>query len=147
MILKREQFIKSDIDTVWEFFSNPRNLKIITPPYMGFDIINDIPDKVYEGLIIEYTVSPLLNIPLKWISEISYVKDKEYFIDEQKVGPYKLWHHTHFFEKKDNGVLMKDIVYYELPFSPISNLFHFIVKMRLDEIFNFRFNKVNEIFK
>ncbi|MCS7205552.1 MAG: SRPBCC family protein [Leptospiraceae bacterium] len=146
MILQRVQHIPRNIDEVWDFFSNPRNLKIITPPYMGFDIINEVPEKMYEGLLIEYRVSPLLNIPLKWISEISYIKEKEYFIDEQKVGPYKLWHHTHIFEKKDNGVLMKDIVYYELPFSPISNIILPLIENRLKEIFNYRYNKIKELF-
>lgn len=146
MILKREQLIKRDIDTVWEFFSNPRNLKIITPPYMGFDIINEIPEKMYEGLIIEYRVAPLFNIPLKWVSEITHIREKEYFIDEQKVGPYKLWHHTHIFIQREDGILMKDIVHYEVPLMPFSYIILPVVMNRLDEIFDYRYEKIKELF-
>lgn len=146
MILAKEQFIKASIEEVWDFFSNPKNLKIITPPYLGFDIISNLPEKMYEGLIIEYRVKPFLGIPLKWISEITHIKKFEYFIDEQKIGPYKLWHHTHLFLPNNNGVLMKDIVYYELPFSPFSNFFLFLVKEKLKDIFDYRFTRIEEIF-
>lgn len=146
MILYRTQLIKNDIKTVWEFFSNPRNLKIITPEYMGFDIINHIPDEMYEGLIIEYKVAPLFNIPIKWVSEITHIEKYKYFIDEQKVGPYQLWHHTHRFTQKDDGVLMEDIVYYEIPFFIIGKIFAPIVINRLNEIFDYRKNKIEEIF-
>jgi len=146
MILKREQIINANIEEVWEFFSNPRNLKIITPDYLGFDIISELPERMYEGLLIEYRVKPFLGIPLKWISEITKIKEKEYFIDEQKIGPYQLWHHTHIFEQQDKGILMKDIVYYELPFSPFSHVILPLVKGRLEDIFNYRSKKINEIF-
>ncbi len=146
MILYRKQLVKSDMEKVWEFFSNPNNLQIITPQYMNFKIINELPEEMYEGLVIEYKVSPLFGIPIKWISEITHIKKYHYFIDEQKVGPYRFWHHTHLFTKTNEGIVMEDIVFYELPIPLISNIFQSFIRSQLDEIFNYRFNKIEEIF-
>ena len=101
--LKRTQFIKTDLKTAWDFFSSPGNLKKITPDYMGFDVKTELPDKMYEGLMIEYTVKPLLGIPMNWITEIKTVKELEFFVDEQRKGPYKIWHHEHHFKEVDGG--------------------------------------------
>src|SRR5690606_6783919 len=98
---------------------NPSNLKKITPAYMNFTVTSgDLPGEIFPGQIITYKVSPLLGIPLNWETEITEVKPLEYFTDNQKKGPYKLWKHTHLFEEKDGKVLMKDIVKYELPLGP-----------------------------
>ena len=106
------------IDEVWDFISSPVNLKEITPDYMGFDIVTeDIPKRMYEGMIIGYKVSPIAGIKTKWLTEITHVVDKKYFVDEQRIGPYKMWHHQHFIEPlPEGGVLMTDIVTYQPPF-------------------------------
>ena len=93
--LKKTQFIKTDLQSAWDFFSSPLNLKKITPPEMGFEVKTALPDKMYEGLMIEYTVKPLLGIPLNWITEIKTVKELDFFVDEQRKGPYRIWHHEH----------------------------------------------------
>lgn len=145
--LRREQLVKTDIDTCWDFFSSPKNLKIITPDYMGFHVKTDVPDKMYEGLMIEYKVTPLLNIPMNWITEIKYVHDKKFFVDEQRKGPYSMWHHEHHFEEVEEGVMMTDIVSYRVPLGFLGKLAHpLIVKGKLEEIFNYRVKKVDELF-
>lgn len=137
---QRTQKIKASIDEVWDFISSPANLKEITPDYMGFDITSkETPDKMYQGLIISYKVSPLLGIKTTWVTEISQVKDKEYFVDEQRVGPYKLWHHQHIIVPINGGVLMKDIVSYVPPFGFLGVIANkLIIRNKLNEIFNFR---------
>ncbi|MDO7614786.1 MAG: SRPBCC family protein [Crocinitomicaceae bacterium] len=143
--LKRTQFIKTDLKTAWDFFSSPGNLKKITPEYMGFDVKTDLPDKMYEGLMIEYTVKPLLGIPMNWITEIKTVKELEFFVDEQRKGPYKIWHHEHHFKEVDGGVEMTDIVSYELPLGILGRIMHpFLVQKKLEEIFDFRFKAVEQ---
>ncbi|MBT5438199.1 SRPBCC family protein [Crocinitomicaceae bacterium] len=143
--LKRTQFIKTDLKTAWDFFSSPGNLKKITPEYMGFDVKTDLPDKMYEGLMIEYTVKPLLGIPMNWITEIKTVKELEFFVDEQRKGPYKIWHHEHHFKEVDGGVEMTDIVSYELPLGILGRIMHpFVVQKKLEEIFDFRFKAVEQ---
>jgi ligand-binding SRPBCC domain-containing protein len=144
---KRTQLIKSDLKTCWDFFSSPQNLKEITPPYMGFDIKVSLPKEMYEGLMIAYTVKPLFSIPMTWITEIKTVKENQFFVDEQRKGPYTIWHHEHHFKETAEGVEMTDIVTYVLPFGFIGKLVHpFIVKPKLEEIFNYRFKRVEEIF-
>lgn len=144
---KRTQLVKTDLKTCWDFFSSPKNLKVITPDYMGFDVLVDLPEKMYEGLMIEYTVRPLLGLPMKWITEIKYVHDHKYFVDEQRKGPYKIWHHEHHFKEVEGGVEMTDIVSYELPLGFLGKLVHpFLVKGKLEEIFDYRFKKVDELF-
>jgi len=145
---KRTQLVKTDLQTCWDFFSSPKNLKKITPPYMGFDVLLDIPEKMYPGLMIEYTVKPVFSIPMKWITEITHVEPLKFFVDEQRKGPYKIWHHEHHFESVENGVLMTDIVSYELPMGFLGRMVHpFIVEKKLKEIFDYRFKVVEEYFK
>ena len=103
---------------------------------------------MYEGLMIEYRVRPLLGIPMNWITEITHVKEHQFFVDEQRKGPYRIWHHEHHFETVDNGVLMSDIVSYELPYGILGKIAHpILVQRKLNEIFDFRFEIVEEIFK
>lgn len=145
---KRTQLVKTDIQTCWDFFSSPKNLKKITPEYMGFDVLLDIPEKMYPGLMIEYTVKPVFSIPMKWITEITHVEPLKFFVDEQRKGPYKIWHHEHHFETVENGVMMTDIVSYELPMGFLGRMVHpFIVEKKLKEIFDYRFKVVEEYFK
>jgi ligand-binding SRPBCC domain-containing protein len=134
------------LDEAWEFFSNPANLNNITPAYMRFRILNKSGERMYPGQIITYTVRPLLGIPLFWMTEITHVKEKEYFVDEQRRGPYALWHHTHFFKNVPGGVEMTDIVHYRLPFGPLGRLLHWLfVRKQLNDIFDYRFTVLKSL--
>jgi ligand-binding SRPBCC domain-containing protein len=145
--LKTKQFVKTDMATCWDFFSDPKNLSKITPQSMGFIVRTELPDKMYEGLMIEYTVSPMLGIPMNWITEIKTVKNHSFFVDEQRKGPYRIWHHEHHFKEVEGGVEMTDIVSYELPLGFLGRLMHpILVKNKLKEIFDYRRQKVDELF-
>ncbi|MEO7530899.1 MAG: SRPBCC family protein, partial [Sediminibacterium sp.] len=146
--LKETQRIPVSINEAWEFFSSPANLKDITPTNLGFTIISKYHgDSMYEGQVIEYTVRPILGIPLYWMTEITHVKDKEYFIDEQRFGPYSLWHHQHHFKEIDGGVEMTDIVHYKLPLWFLGDIANTImVRKQLKQIFDFRFSAVEKRF-
>lgn len=145
--LKSTQFIPASLETCWDYFSSPKNLKEITPKNMGFIIKTDLPSKMYEGMMIEYIVTPLLGIPMNWITEIKTVKEGVFFIDEQRKGPYKIWHHEHHFKVVDGGIEMTDIVSYEVPFGILGKLVHpIIVRPKLEQIFQYRTKKINEIF-
>lgn len=135
------QLVNGTIDEVWDFISSPNNLKEITPDYMGFDITSkDSPEKMYPGLIISYKVKPVAGIKTTWVTEITQVKDKSYFVDEQRVGPYKIWHHQHIISPMENGnVLMKDIISYSPPFGFLGSIANSIlIKKKLNEIFEYR---------
>ena len=146
--LKREQILPIDLDEAWAFFSSPLNLVKITPDYMSFKVKtphNEL-EKMYAGQLITYTVKPILGLPLKWTTEITQVVDKQFFIDEQRFGPYSFWHHQHHFEKTDGGVLMTDIVSYKLPLGPLGWLGRKIfVERQLNSIFDYRTMVINEI--
>jgi len=145
--METKQNIPISIEEAWDFFSSPSNLKVITPDYMGFEILFGAEPKLFAGQIIEYKVTPLFNIKTSWVSEISHVSDKNYFIDEQRFGPYKLWHHKHFFKAVEGGVEITDIIDYKLPFGLLGRLVHpYIVKPKLEEIFNFRREKLIRLF-
>ncbi|MEO8253906.1 MAG: SRPBCC family protein, partial [Flavobacterium sp.] len=114
---------------------------------MGFQITDFDEKNMYAGQIIQYKVTPLFGIKLTWVTEITTVKEGSYFIDEQRFGPYALWHHKHFFEPTENGVKMTDLVHYALPLGFIGRIMNtLIVKNKLKEIFEYREQKVNEIF-
>lgn len=136
----KEQKVNCTIDEIWNFISSPANLKEITPDYMGFDIVSqNLPEKMYEGMIISYKVSPLLGVKTTWVTEITHVRDKLYFVDEQRVGPYALWHHQHIVEPIEDGVIMKDIVSYQPPFGFLGVIANnLIIKGKLREIFDYR---------
>lgn len=146
--LERNQTIKSDIDTIWQFFSQPNNLAAITPAYMNFRIISDTGNgNIYPGQIITYKVSPLLGIPLFWMTEITHAERNRLFVDEQRIGPYKLWHHQHIFEEVDGQILMTDIVHYSLPYYMLGKIAHLLfVKRQLENIFEYRRQKIDSIF-
>ena len=148
--LYKEQQLNCNIETAWEFFSSPYNLPKITPSDMGFTVDSDLGDKgIYEGMEIDYIVSPLLKIPMRWKTLITSVKFQKSFTDLQAKGPYKYWKHFHEFEANDKGVLVKDTVNYELPFGFIGRIAHqLLVKKKLEAIFNYRYqfleNKFNK---
>lgn len=145
--LKKTQFIPVDMEQCWKFFSSPENLKLITPSYMGFEIKTQLPEKMYEGLMISYTVRPVFGIPISWITEIKTVVENQFFVDEQRKGPYSIWHHEHHFKAKNGGTEMIDVVSYTLPFGLIGKILHrLFVRKKLEEIFDYRFKKVEEIF-
>ena len=146
--LKTVQRIPADIKDVWDFFSNPKNLKDITPDHLGFKVISKHHgDTMYAGQIIEYTVKPILNIPLYWMTEITQVVNEKYFIDEQRYGPYRLWHHQHHFKLIDGGVEMTDIVHYKIPFWFLGDIANTLfVKNQLKKIFVHRYVAVMERF-
>jgi ligand-binding SRPBCC domain-containing protein len=145
--LQKIQFIPEKIEKVWDFFSSPKNLKNITPPHLGFNILSDNEDKMYAGQIVEYTVKPLLGIPLYWMTEITHVEPMKYFIDEQRFGPYSFWRHQHHFKEINNGVEMTDIVHYKIPFWFIGDIANsLIVKSQLEKIFDYRTNVTNKTF-
>ena len=141
------QKLPISIEEAWDFLSSPKNLKTITPDYMGFDILSGADKKMYPGQIIEYIVKPVLGIPNKWVTEITHVIENKYFVDEQRFGPYALWHHKHFFKEIDGGIEMEDIVDYKVPMGIIGQIVHpFLVKPKLDEIFDYRRKKLVEMF-
>ncbi|MDB4584671.1 SRPBCC family protein [Draconibacterium sp.] len=146
--LIKTQKIPATIEQVWDFISSPANLKKITPAYMGFDITSKlIPEKMYPGMIISYKVSPLFKIKMTWVTEITQVREKEYFIDEQRIGPYKIWHHQHKIKAIEGGVLMTDIVSYQPPFGVLGSLANsLMIKKQLREIFDYRTHAVEKEF-
>ncbi|TNE54495.1 MAG: hypothetical protein EP338_06675 [Bacteroidetes bacterium] len=145
--LRREQIVHTDLKSCWEFFSSPKNLSRITPKEMGFEITSGVPASMYEGQIISYSVRPVLGIKLEWVTEIKSVRKEQYFVDEQRKGPYRLWHHEHFFEETGEGVRMIDVVSYELPFGFLGRLVHrLFVRKKLESIFDYRLQQINQIF-
>ena len=146
--LHTSQKIPATIEQVWDFISSPKNLKEITPPHMGFNITSkNLPEKMYPGMIICYKVSPLLGIKMTWVTEITHVKDKEYFVDEQRIGPYGMWHHQHRIEPIEGGVIMKDIVTYRPPLGFLGAIANALfIRKQLKGIFEFREKAVEERF-
>ncbi len=147
--LKTSQKIPATIDRVWEFISSPANLKRITPDHMGFDITSgDLPERMYPGMMISYKVSPLLGIKMTWVTEITHVKEGVYFVDEQRVGPYTLWHHEHFIEPiEGGGVLMRDIVSYKPPLGFMGAVANALfIQRQLEGIIAYRHKAVEEMF-
>src|SRR5690606_14890427 len=121
--LKKEQIINQPVSVLWDFISDPGNLKKITPDYMGFDITSaNLPGKMYEGMIINYKISPLLSIKTIWDTKITHIEEGNYFVDDQRVGPYALWHHQLFLEYTVGGTLMADIVSYRSPFCVLGSI-------------------------
>jgi len=131
----------------WNFFSDPKNLKRITPDYMGFKIVSGESEQMFAGQIIQYVVTPVLGIPTGWVTEITHVDEGNYFVDEQRFGPYALWHHKHFIKPIDQGVEMIDIVDYKVPLGILGRMVHpILVAPKLKEIFEYRKKALVELF-
>ncbi|CAN5596675.1 SRPBCC family protein [soil metagenome] len=145
--LHRTQTVALPLDECWSFFSNPANLSRITPASLGFRVLSGLPAEIYPGLMIRYTVSPLLRIPLTWVTEITQVRRPEFFVDEQRVGPYRVWHHEHTFRALDNSrTEVTDLVHYVPPFGPIGAVLNaFVIRRQLDAIFRFRADQLIKI--
>jgi ligand-binding SRPBCC domain-containing protein len=146
--LKTVQVLPISLEKAWDFFSSPANLAEITPKNLGFNIISKHHgEKMYAGQIIEYKVSPVLGIPLYWMTEITHVAQHKFFVDEQRFGPYSMWHHQHHFKEVPGGVEMTDIVHYKLPFWFLGDIANSVfVKKQLNDIFDYRFKAVEKIF-
>lgn len=147
--IETKQHLNASLATVWDFISSPKNLSVITPSKMNFRIISKTGEveKMFPGQIIEYYISPVLNVRLHWVTEITHVKENYYFVDEQRKGPYAFWHHKHFIKEVDGGIEMTDIVHYQLPFGFLGRLVNSIfVKKQLEQIFEYRRKKLNELF-
>lgn len=134
-----EQYLKASPDDAWAFLSDPRNLGRITPEHMKFEILSGADRAMFPGQIIRYKVSPLPGVRTSWVTEITHVREGEYFVDEQRFGPYRLWHHKHFIAPVEGGVLMKDVVDYMLPLGILGSLAHsLLIRKQLFGIFKFR---------
>lgn len=146
--IKTVQHLPWTLEKTWDFFSSPKNLSTITPQKLGFEIISKHHgEKMYPGQIIEYKVSPVLGIPLYWMTEITHVEEGRFFVDEQRFGPYSLWHHQHHFKEVDGGVEMTDIVHYKLPLGFLGDIAQVLfVKKQLKEIFDYRHQAVERMF-
>ena len=137
--LKYSQKLPISLNEAWDFLSSPNNLELITPKSMDFYITDYDKKKAYPGQIIQYTVKPFLGIKINWVTEITQVQDKEFFVDEQRFGPYSFWHHKHFIKEIENGVLMEDVIHYKIPLGPIGVLLNFLfINSKLKSIFKYR---------
>lgn len=144
----RKQLLKTDLPTLWKFISSPTNLANITPPHLGFFVLSDIKDKkMYAGQIIEYYVSPFKGFNFHWVTEITHVREEEYFVDEQRFGPYSFWHHQHILKQVQEGVEMIDIVHYRVPGFIFGKLINrLFVQPKLETIFEYRYQRLDELF-
>lgn len=148
-VLQKKQVLPISLEKAWDYFSSPSNLKEITPDNLGFKIETQIQGQkeMYPGQIISYTVSPVLGIPVRWVTEITQVESGKFFIDEQRFGPYKMWHHEHHFKPIPGGTEMTDIIHYVIPLGFLGRIANALfVKRQLNDIFDYRFKKVTEIF-
>lgn len=146
--IKYEQKIPVSLDTIWEFMSTPRSLAKITPPDVRMEMTSELDsEKMYAGQIIQYKLYPMLGIKMTWVTEITQVKEKEYFVDTQPFGPYSFWHHKHLFKSIEGGVLMTDIIDYKLPMGFIGDIANSLfIRKKLEKVFEHRFKAMEELF-
>jgi ligand-binding SRPBCC domain-containing protein len=145
--LYRRQEIAAPIDRVWEFFATPRNLNALTPPDLNFRIMSDVADAMYRGQLIEYRVQFIKGVWVRWLTEIRHIEEGRYFVDEQRIGPYRLWYHEHIFHESDGHVVMEDRVTYVVGFGPLGSALNALwIERKLNQIFDFRVRRVEEIF-
>lgn len=146
-VLKRSQILPITLEEAWDFFTDPANLNEITPESMRFKILSNLPKRVYPGLFIRYKVSAVAGIPMDWTTEITHVQHLAYFVDEQRTGPYRIWHHEHHFEAHPEGVLMTDILHYDIGKSILGDIAGALfVHRKVREIFDYRYVKLQELF-
>lgn len=145
--MERTQIIPADLEKVWAYFATPRNLNAMTPPDMDFEFTRGGDEPMYAGQVIEYRVAIVPGVRVRWLTQITHVREQAFFIDEQRIGPYRLWIHEHCFEPVDGGVRMTDRVIYALPFGSLGRIIHALfISSRLKQIFDYRYRKVEEIF-
>jgi ligand-binding SRPBCC domain-containing protein len=146
-VLTRQQHLAMSLEDCWDFFSSPLNLPVITPPWLGFEVEEIAWEKMYPGMILQYFVRPLLGVRMRWVTEITHVQPMSLFVDEQRFGPYRMWHHEHHFKPTPAGVDMTDIVHYAIGYGPLDPLLHeTLVRSRLEAIFDFRFETLEKMF-
>lgn len=143
---QRTQFLPIDLQTAWQFFSDPRNLPVITPPDLGFEITSDLPERMYAGMVVTYRVVALVGIRVSWVTEITHVREPTFFVDEQRFGPYRFWHHQHHFKAVAGGTEVFDQVSYQLPFQPLGQVAAPLVRRRLEYIFDYRQRTLESLF-
>jgi len=137
--LYRRQFLPITLAEAWPFFSTPRNLEAITPEFLHFRITSAAPEDIYSGLIITYKIAAVAGIPMTWVTEIKHVEPLRRFVDEQRIGPFRLWFHEHRFEAVDGGIMMEDIVHYVMPWGWLGEMVHAaFIRQRLKAIFDYR---------
>ncbi|RSC95718.1 SRPBCC family protein [Tenacibaculum singaporense] len=146
--LSTEQILNVPLEKAWDFFSAPENLQKITPSHMGFQITSEVDKKAYAGQIITYKVGILPGVKSNWVTEITQVKEQQFFIDEQRFGPYAMWHHEHWFEELPEGkTLMKDKISYKIPFGFLGHIAQSIfIKRQLKGIFKHRYSTLEKLF-
>jgi len=147
-VLEQTQNVPGTLAACWDFFSDPGNLARITPPELGFEVISKLPPRIHPGMMIQYRIRPLFGIPVTWMSEITQVDERRFFVDKQRVGPFHIWHHEHTFtDLGDGAVAVHDKVTYSLPFGPLGDLAHpLLVSPQLRRIFDYRTQAVRTIF-
>lgn len=147
-VLERKEILAVDIETAWEFFSNPGNLPAITPPELDLRVTSGAEERIYPGMIITYEIKLAPFVGSGWVTEITHVDAPRYFVDEQRAGPYRLWHHKHFFAETGRGETeARDVVHYSLPFGPLGAAAHrLFVRRKLDSIFDYRSSRLAELF-
>ena len=147
-VKKWEMTLPITLEEAWQFFSRPENLGQITPPEMNFKVLSDLQSvPMYAGMVIRYRLTPLLGIPASWVTEITQVNEPFYFVDEQRFGPYRYWHHEHHFEIKDDGILMTDLLHYVVPFGFIGKwIDKWLISKKIDQIFAYRKNILAKMF-
>lgn len=145
---KKVQRIPVSLEEAWSFFSHPKNLAVMTPDYLNLKFTNELfGEEMYAGQVMTYNVKPVLGIPMFWMTEITHVKDREYFVDEQRFGPYAMWHHQHHFREIEGGVEMTDLIHYKVPGWILGDLMNTLfIRGQLENIFSFRVRKVEELF-
>ena len=142
-----QQTLPNNLDEAWDFFSSPANLLLMTPPELNLVPITEIPQEMYEGMFVTYRVKPIAGIPMTWVTEITHIKHHQYFIDEQRLGPYRIWHHQHHFKEVPGGVEMTDILDYRIPLGPVGILLQKImIGKKVEQIFEYRRQRLTELF-
>jgi len=146
--LRRKQFLPITLAEAWEFFSSPRNLGAITPSHMKFRILHiSGGERMFAGQLIRYHVHVLPGIRVHWVTEITHVRELYYFVDEQRFGPYAMWHHSHYFREVDGGIEMTDEVHYAIPFGFIGRFANWLfVEKQVNAIFDYRFDVLEKRF-
>ena len=146
--IQQSQFIQISLDEAWSFFATPRNLEAMTPSFLHFEILSEIPETLHSGLMIEYRIKAVAGVPMTWLTEIKHVEPLKRFVDEQRRGPFPFWFHEHRFKAVDGGIIMEDEVHYVMPWGLLGLLIHRIfIRSRLEEIFRFRMAYLSERFK
>lgn len=148
--MKKLEFVQDlpiSLEEAWAFFSSPKNLNEITPPEMNFRILDELSEKMYPGMFIRYRIVPFLGIPMYWVTELTHIREGEFFVDEQRSGPYKIWHHEHHFTPIPGGVRMTDKLYYDIGMGPLGWLAgQLFVHKQVRSIFDYRYTKLQQLF-